>query len=413
MLAAKERIRHIVVRTSDHLFYASIILSPAYLLRFPILGMPTNALDVLLALFIVLRLSGCPNIFSGVADYLKTRKTFSVGVTLIFVGLLAGVWAFPSAHSLGIVKSWFVLPAIASFLFLSSAGERQKCFLIDVMGVSGVIIAIAAAGYYVAQITTYDGRLRAWYESPNHLAMILAPCAVILWFRHCRGVLRRVLQGEGSGRIGDMAWIAACALVFVVIFETCSYGAWVSILASIFLGEMILMRGRLFLMARIATVVLFIVLALALTQAGSEKMSGMFHERSSFSSREMIWRAAWNIGSDNWLIGIGAGNFQMKYLEYQKFFAPYLEWAVPQPHNVFLAFWLQAGFLGTVGFLVLLVGLIFRLKGFLSRKQHTYLTQTKIAVLAAILCVVTHGLVDTTIWKNDLGLVWWTLVSLF
>ena len=31
----------------------------------------------------------------------------------------------------------------------------------------------------------------------------------------------------------------------------------------------------------------------------------------------------------------------MHLSEYQKHFPPYLEWAVPQPHNLYLAFWLQ------------------------------------------------------------------------
>ena len=55
----------------------------------------------------------------------------------------------------------------------------------------------------------------------------------------------------------------------------------------------------------------------------------------------------------NPLFGIGPGNFQNKYLEYQKYFPPYLEWSAPQPHNIFLAFWLESGLLGLAGFVII------------------------------------------------------------
>ena len=69
----------------------------------------------------------------------------------------------------------------------------------------------------------------------------------------------------------------------------------------------------------------------------------------------MIWKSAGLMIKNNPLFGIGPGNFQEKYMEYQKYFPPYLEWAVPQPHNIFLAFWLESGLIGLAGFILLLL----------------------------------------------------------
>jgi O-antigen ligase len=117
----------------------------------------------------------------------------------------------------------------------------------------------------------------------------------------------------------------------------------------------------------------------------------------------MIWQSSGKILSDNWLLGIGPGNFQDKYLEYQKYFPPYLEWAVPHPHNLYLAFWLYGGLVGLVSFLVILY--------FFFKKVETpklgVSTGVKYIALGVMIYVLLHGLVDTTIFKNDLAVVFW------
>jgi len=125
----------------------------------------------------------------------------------------------------------------------------------------------------------------------------------------------------------------------------------------------------------------------------------------------MIWKSAGKILEDHPLWGSGPGNFQIKYLEYQKYFPPYLEWAVPQPHNLYLAFWLQTGILGIVGFLVLIAKWIKNVIRIIKNHQNGNLQIA--SVLAGImLYILIHGIADTTYWKNDLALIFWTIFSL-
>ena len=112
----------------------------------------------------------------------------------------------------------------------------------------------------------------------------------------------------------------------------------------------------------------------------------------------MIWSAAGEIIKDNHVFGIGPGTFQKTYLSYaEKFDEPYLEWAVPQPHNIFLAFYLQTGLIGFVGFLLILYW-------FFSRK---HLRMSPVIANVLMIYILIHGLVDTTYWKNDLSVMFW------
>ncbi|KKQ00231.1 MAG: hypothetical protein US09_C0017G0018 [Candidatus Moranbacteria bacterium GW2011_GWD1_36_198] len=93
----------------------------------------------------------------------------------------------------------------------------------------------------------------------------------------------------------------------------------------------------------------------------------------------------------------------------QKYYPPYLEWAVPQPHNIFLAFWLQTGFLGFIGFLFLLLFTFTTLWQQLKNKKNTALTAP---LLGFFIYSILHGLVDTIYWKNDLAFLFWICLFL-
>jgi O-antigen ligase len=150
------------------------------------------------------------------------------------------------------------------------------------------------------------------------------------------------------------------------------------------------------------------------SEYGSEKWQALtsFEERSSLSSRLMIWRSAGKILEDHWIFGIGLGRFQIMYLEYQRYFTPYLEWAVPEPHNWYFATLFSAGIAGFIGF-VILVGRFLFLQNtvFLLDRQKERRFFALITVSIMIFYLV-YGLTDTPYFKNDLALSFWLLIGL-
>jgi O-antigen ligase len=154
---------------------------------------------------------------------------------------------------------------------------------------------------------------------------------------------------------------------------------------------------------------IILALAIASSQTNYYKFQDIknLSERSSLASRIIIWKSAEKMLENNPVIGIGPGNFQNKYLEYQKYFPPYLEWAAPQPHNLYLAFWLQSGLLGLIGFLFIVISWIKTLVAHI-RHQKNGLSSVSAAILGIMFYILIHGLVDTPYWKNDLSIIFWS-----
>ncbi|HUD08661.1 MAG TPA: O-antigen ligase family protein, partial [Candidatus Saccharimonadales bacterium] len=261
---------------------------------------------------------------------------------------------------------------------------------------SGVAVSMMGIVYKFSGLLTYDGRLHIFYDSPNQLGMFLAPIFIVGLVLFLRENLywRKLL------------FLAGLFLLAVNLYFTYSYGTWMALAVAI---TVVFWLKHKTLRSRVGILILVFLAAIAIGQMRSQKMADLENMggRSSIDSRIMIWKAAGLMIESNPLFGIGPGNFQNKYLEYQKYFPPYLEWAVPQPHNLFLAFWLEAGFLGLVGFVFLLVQ-FFKDNKKAIENNHLYGT----LCFAVMLYLLVHGLIDTTYWRNDMAIIFWTIISI-
>jgi O-antigen ligase len=321
---------------------------------------------------------------------------------------------------------------------------------------------------------TFDGRLRAFYESPNYLAMYLAPGFLFaiylfifrkdLWnyadnaennnykiesrksinpsifhsaaerrnpFITIKRALHRLNVAKGffglpqndknnkllqetssfSSNIKFLSMVELqkiqiiILLVFAIaLFLTKSYGTFSGIVVALVL---LLFRNykdkKIFIdkNAKKNIHVFSVIILLLFSFVSYQKYQQIINsnERSSLHSRLMIWNSSFEMLKDSPVFGIGPGTFQQVYLDYQSHFSvPYLEWAVAEPHNTFLAFYLESGFVGFVGFILILFWFYKRSK-------------TNDIIFLFLIYFLIHGLVDTLYWKNDLAMVFWMMVA--
>lgn len=377
----------------ENLIYLTILALPSYLWRFSLLGVSFNGLDCLLGASFF----GWLIYYREKTDYklfFQRHKGLLVSTGIILLGLIVSVLVNKNyATGAGIIKSWFLLPILFSFVSHSLIRDDKLKNIFLTYYTSAFIVAFASLFYFIFGKTTYDLRLQGFFNSPNYLAMYLAPAFFI--FFHLFPVTKKWKQ---------KVFLVSFFVIIYALYFTYSYASWVSIGAAFIF--VLVIKKRLICKESLAA--LLLLAGLFFLQLDKNKFSDLINlsSHSSFSSRIMIWQSAEKILEDNRFWGIGAGNFQKNYLAYQKYFPAYLEWAVPHPHNVYLAFWLYGGFFGLAGFLAL----IYFWFSHISRSQKN--ASLKLIGLGIMGYILFHGLVDTTYFKNDLAVVFWLLFTL-
>lgn len=380
-----------------NLFLFTLAAFPLYLANFKILSIPTNLWETL-AIFCILLFS----FSNGFCFFQKTdTKLFYTSVFFILLGFsLSLIFNHPKQYGLGILKSWFMVPILFSAALsclLSSQKEIQTTLKTLYFSIS--ILSVISLFYKAFGNVTYDNRLSGIFNSPNYLAMLLS-VGIFLGLFFVSESFKDTRKYFSKSVLYYFATLFSLSLT---LYFTYSYTAWISVITA-FLISLFVNKNLTY---KKFFIVIFVFLLLFSSQLNSAKVKLLFENfsRSSVNSRLMIWKSATRMIWENPVFGIGPGNFQKVYLDYQKYFPPYLEWAAPQPHNIFLAFWLQTGLLGLIGFILLLYVVFGNL--FAEIKKNNALALSFFAIFSY---TILHGFLDTTIWKNDLFLIFWIFV---
>jgi putative inorganic carbon (HCO3(-)) transporter len=291
---------------------------------------------------------------------------------------------------------------------------------------SGTVVSIISLIYLIQDKLDPFGRLQAFYNSPNYLAMYIAPALIVgvgyylFTFLASPSETRsgtppslpsRKYCGTNHARSGcvtrkkiipnaSILAFFAIILLSVILFFTKSFGAWLGIIAAVCFGVVFYLykSGR----KQFALTILYLVLLIIVFLG----YYALIQKESSFDARLIIWQKSWEIFKANPVLGIGPGTFG-------DYFPSYPEWGVPQPHSIFLAFLLQTGILGLVGF-VWLLAWFFRtgIRNYLASRMQEELGIRNVVLMMVMIYILVHGLVDATYWKNDLAVVFWLVVGL-
>lgn len=386
--------------------YLIVFCLPLYLVRFKIFGIPTTVLELMIyTLFIGW---GIKFILKRDTNYeWHTNLRIIIPIILIFAGVsLATIFSSDLRTSAGIWKAWFIDPILFFIVLISviKNSEQIKKTLFSLF-LSGTVVSIISLIYLIFGKLDPTGRLEAFYTSPNYLAMYLAPAFLTGLGYYFFTFLVRPSEADSGirprssdlgrtpcplGLITRKKTISQILIFVFLFFILCSlfsahsYGAWLGIIAAIGLG---LVLYCLKLKKRELAVLVLCLFILAALFLGYFALN---FRAASLNARLIIWQKAWEIFKINPILGIGPGTFG-NYL---------------QPHNIFLAFLLQAGIIGFIGFILLIIW-FFRHKADQPRAGNLQLL-----LMMIMTYILVHGLVDTTYWKNDLAVIFWTTIGL-
>jgi len=377
--------------------YFLVFFLPLYLVRFKFGFIPINLWELMAIFFLSIWFLKKYQEKKIKRDFFEKsflgNKGIFWSILIIFLFLfLSAVFNDNWMKSLGMIKSWFLIPLFFSFWAQKVVLPRKKENILKSYFFSATAISIIGLVYLILGEMTYDGRLTAFFNSPNYLAMFLAPSVIIGW---------------KLAKTKKTVFYLFLGIILIALYFSFSYSAWIAITIALvifqtkdFFREK--QKNKIFIFLIFLASMMFFLFFFQLKTEKFRSSFGM-EARSSFNSRITIWKASWKIIQESPFLGIGIANFQSKYLEYQKFFPPYLNWAVPHPHNIFLAFWLFGGIGALLSFVFLL---FFWLKEFW-RKKNEENGEIVWVVLGIMTTIIIQGFFDTTYFKNDLAVIFW------
>ena len=385
------------MKITKYLLYTSTALIPFYIFRMTIFGIPTNLFELFVALsaisFIPVFVAKFPNNFK-----FGTEKTQNLLILLFFltslIGLINSNFLLDSA---GIIKSYYICPIIY-YLLLKFSFKKEEipkisiCLLFSLILVAfwSILQKIGVIGtlFYQTNDPTFNQyltdpiRVFAGFESPNALAMFVLPALLLSL------PASNYLKEKFSSAIINIALPLIAIFVLILAGSRAALLASLSVVATAtcYLKRTIKNNKILLALGLIALISLIFFLSNSSGRAGSNH------------ARVEIYAYSLELIKHSPLFGIGFASFQSEVANLSKDNLPFIEFTLPyalHPHNIFLAFILNAGLLHLISFLALTF--------FYLKKGLTASSNISLFASLALVAMLVHGFFDTTYFKNDLS----------
>lgn len=412
----------------DWLLFLMPAVFPLYLLRFDLIGIPSNLVEVLIIICFLGQLFLNWKSFKHINRWIWLM--FAVFLLAALIGtlivpkellLIDGSTVFESKKiALGILKGWIVLPVIY-FLTLVARVKKPEQILFSLYAYifSAFPLVIWAFWQYLSgDFITLDGRASGPFVNANYLAMYLAPAVTALWII----VVKNVINGLKLKEF--LVGVILAVLFSITMLMTQSYGAMMAVMFSLIIflifalkihkkfqrnEELGILKKIGYFLAVFAGIA---IMSAVVLYAGTEKwkLFTEFKQRSSNSVRLQVYEVSKSLILENPILGLGLGQFPARYdLESPRILGktPY-ELIMLHPHNTILSFWLNMGLAG-VSLYLLLVFLVFREMFKISSVEQGMF---KIIGFSMFLAMFLHGMVDSYFFKNDLALLFWLIIAL-
>jgi hypothetical protein len=315
---------------------------------------------------------------------------------VVFLAAILFAWSLP--HLVSVASSaptghrpWWRIPDDPTLLLVAWIG-------------GSVVVAAVALWHYAsgAELIAAEGvgRVRAFYGSPNNLALYLertlaVTLALALLARDWRMQLLT----------GALAAVQGAALVLTFSKGALLFGL-PALLITLWIGGLIVVhrQGRsprlLWLLAGVGGVALLALVPFL----GTERFQRLldFTQGTGFL-RLHLWRSAWQMALDHPLLGVGPDNFLYAYRSIYLLPAAWQEPNLNHPHNWPLDWWTR---LGLPGLLLALAWF-----GWMARQLWRGVCNgsrpvLSLGLLAALVAALVHGLIDASYALPDLMLVW-------
>ncbi len=396
---------------------ALLALLPSYLIRFSLGSMPMTLLEtMILILFAVwfLKLKLKKEKFSSSLKILEKKNwTWLIFAWLIFA--MVSLLISPDLRAAaGIFKAYFFEPVLFLLVFLSVVKTKKD---LDIVFYALGISALAVSAFAIYQKFTgfaipnpiwqaaATRRVTSFYGYPNAIGLYLAPIVVFYvgWliskFQALSFKFQKTLITNFKPLIFQL-FVIVLSLVAIIFAR--SEGAYVGVLAGLFFLGLMTKKLR---WPTVALAIIFVTVIALVPQFRHYAVEQITFQNDSGKVRQIMWRETWRMLHDRIFSGAGLAGYQENFAPYHK--ALHIEIYL-YPHNLFLNFWSELGLGGLIVFLLMMI------KFFKDSIKNLFVIRYSLLVtlMAAMITILVHGLVDVPYFKNDLAILFWLIIGL-
>lgn len=371
-------------RHEKHALVVLAALLPTYLLRFSLGPLPTTVLEAC----VVLSVAGW--VLRGGLRHLGALQPYALPAGLLLVASVVSILIAPSTtDALGLWRAYIVEPIVLFAVLVTTFTERKdwkhagSALLASGAMVAALGIVQRLIGVGIPAPWDVEGRITSLYDFPNAVGLFLAPLVAFV-----------VVLGIGSTTNDrtKRAHAITAVLMLAAIILAQTEAALVAIPVALLLT---LLVARAPLRTKCTTVAASVIVFLAVFALLPSAREKLLLNDISGAARTAMWRETAAMLADHPLTGAGLSGFPTAIAPYHD--ATLFE-IFQYPHNIILTTWSELGLLGLLA-VVLIAALACRVAW---RHRGDPLV---LAVFAALVTMLIHGLVDVPFFKNDLALL--------
>jgi len=421
-----------------------IFALPSYLIRFTIFHIPSTLLELMLLIsFVVFFVQDFKNRGASLKIYFNKRRTkkypFHLEACLVLiVAYIALAVAGFSNEALGIFKAYFLEAVMFYILFINVfKDETSRAKVYWSLAASSLVVSLfgiyqkLSGQFFPTAFLAAERRVTSFYPYPNAVGLYLAPIILLLI-----GFAFKLWQDKKNKtdfiKIIILAFIIL--LSFLTIYLAQSEGALAGLVVALFICALLWNKTSRRLV--VGAVILFLI-AISVshsawnyvkTKATLNDLTGQIRKEQWTETKKMFFAnpkiALLGTGLNNYQAsvapyhqaGIFVKNDDPNWLEKVRTDAAYRAqvWQPTEiymyPHDIFLNFWTELGFLGMLLFIWILIRFFVEIVK-IWRRVDGGDRALLIGLTGAMIVVIIHGLVDVPYFKNDLALLFFLLLA--
>lgn len=409
----------------------TLALLPTYLVRFEIFNLPTTLLEAqIIILFIVWLIFFLSSLRSRKSDHgnLIQNLEFRIhnfpslmrwGVIFIFLSGLISIFVGENIWAgAGLFRAFIFEPLMFIFiLFYTLVIPLKNGIQIDTktqnsefrihnskllsailwpLGISAAVLSVFAGyqyltGHFIDNAVWAAGATRratSFFTYPNALALFVAPISASFF------VFAYLERKNTLAKLG----VAVLGLLGVLV--AVSKGAILGLVLGLALTLFFTVKNK----KKYYYLAIGFVLAILLFIPNSKFQIPNSIMGDSGLIRFSLWQETFQFLNTNWLWGTGWNGLAPALAPLHRNAAVEI---YSYPHNLFLNFWATLGLLGFLGVIFVLVATF---KKIVASTQNSELRTQNWIIMAGLLAMIIHGLVDVPFFKNDLAILWWIFI---